>query len=440
VSDGLIGASTRATVASIVGNAPGLFVPLGIAAAFGASAGTDAFFIAFAVSSFVANTFGAATQHAAIPFLVQARREERDVGRFIGEITAILLMLSTITILGANLGVSAYFQRWGLADLSERRLFGHFVWGFIPYVICTIFAGIYSGALNARHSYVAVAMSPALRSVIVLAALLMTPVIGVYSLIAGYLAGELARVVYLVNRLKKEQRIRYVVWPTRSDTREFLKSALAQVVGSGVLALVPVFDRIMAAGLGPGAVSLLDYADRLWQVPLGFAMSGLMVTTLSHWSERLYGGGSIRSLSSETGRLAIVLFLLLTPLALMFAVYRQQVIALAFSGSKLTPAEIVLLADTLGALVVATPLYVAGLTYTRAFLVLKRSEWLLGIGVLQLAVKIFLNILLIDRWGLVGIGVATALTYAMSSVLLMGILHLGLVRVAIRTPVGPASE
>jgi O-antigen/teichoic acid export membrane protein len=99
---------------------------------------------------------------------------------------------------------------------------------------------------------------------------------------------------------------------------------------------------------------------------------------------------------------------------------------LVFRSSSLTTAEVDLLADTLAVLVAATPAYVAGLTYTRAFLVLKRSDWLLLMGVLQLIAKVGLNTLLGPAFGLVGIGLATALTYGVSSLVLVAIFHLRL--------------
>ena len=160
----------------------------------------------------------------------------------------------------------------------------------------------------------------------------------------------------------------------------------------------------MAAKIGPGAVSLLDFADRLWQVPVGFAMSGLLVTTLAHWSERLYGGGTVRALSATID-----------------------------GHSRLTAADQVLLADMLAILVAAIPVYVAGLTYTRAFLVLKRSDLLLVVGVTQLVAKTGLKPgsgpAITPR--LVGIAPGTALTFTVTSMALMAVATTSLVHQAV---------
>jgi putative peptidoglycan lipid II flippase len=433
-------ASTRATVASIAGSAPGFFIPIVIATVFGASAGTDAFLLALSVASFVASTLGSTTQAAAIPFLVEARGDKRDLGQFLGQMTTVLLGLAIVPMIAVNVGVPAYLARWDHWTPSQARLLTLFLWAFVPYVICSILAGVYSGALNALHLYVRVALSPAMRSIVVLGALALSPLIGMYSLVSGYLAGEFTRVVYLIARVRRQYRVRLLAWPTGHGTSEFLRSAVSQMIGSGALALVPVIDRVMAARIGAGTVSILDFADRLWQVPLGFAMSGLMVTTLAHWSERLYGGGTVRDLSAATLRLALGMLAVLVPFALIFMMWRHPIVGLAFGHSRLTSADRTLLADTLAVLVAAIPIYVAGLTYTRAFLVLKRSDLLLFIGLGQLVVKTTLNLVLIPIWGLVGIATGTALTYSLTTIVLVGIFHIWLVPSPVPSSPGPSRE
>jgi putative peptidoglycan lipid II flippase len=418
--------STRATAAAVLGYVPGFFVPLAIAAFLGANARTDAFFLALSVASLVANSLGVTTQQAAIPFLVDARRAGHDVGRFVGEISTALLLLAVLPILVLNGSVVLYVQNSSGWSGADRQLLHQLLWVFVPYIFSSVLAGVYSGALNSQHRYVTAAVSPAIRSVTVLLAVLATPLIGIYALVYGYIIGEGLRLVYLFRTLVRQFSIRVLAWPHASSLPDFSRTAVAQMLGSGVLAFLPLLDRMMASPLGAGSVSLLDYADRLWQVPIGFAMSGFMVTSLSHWSERLHRAGTVQGLVRDTLHAAVFLFLVFLIPTMMFLEWRAPLMNALFRSSKFTGRDLELITKTLAGLIIGTPIYVAGLIYTRAFLVLKRSDWLFGVSLVQLIVKVALNLLLIPLLGLAGIAIATSVTYLISTVCLMAIFHLRL--------------
>jgi putative peptidoglycan lipid II flippase len=411
-------------VASVLGYLPGFLIPLATAAIYGASAETDVFFLALALASLIAGSLGATTQQAAIPFLVAARRSTRDIGVFMAEMTVGLLSLAVVVILIAGAGVIAYVGQRAQWDASARRLLIQTLILFVPYVLCSVIAGIYSGALNAAHVYTPVAVSPAMRSVIVLVSLLLTPFVGIKALAVGYIAGEGARLAYLLAGVRRLYPVRFWAWPRSPLLYRFARSGLPQLAGSGIVAFVPVMDRMMAARLSAGNISLLDYADRLWQVPIGLALSGFMVTSLAYWTERIHSGGTVRLLGRDTARVAAGLFGVFAGCAVLFVAVRRPAIIPVFALSKLSTGEVNLLATTLTMLVVSAPFHVAALVYTRAFLILHRSDLLLLVAIFQLAIKAVGNAWLIGAYGIVGIAAATAIAACASALLLVGLFHL----------------
>jgi putative peptidoglycan lipid II flippase len=428
-------ATVHASLAAIVGYAPGGLVPIAIASVYGATGTTDAFLLALSVASLVANSLGAMTQQAAIPFLIQARRDGHNLGQFIAEISSALLIMASVPTVTLNLAVLFYIGHhttWTSTDVHTLTVF---IWAFVPYLVCSILAGVYSGVLNAEHRYARAAFSPAIRSVVVLGSLVLAPIAGVLALLFGYIAGEFLRLLSLFRALGSSRGRRIFARPT-ARLMEFSHSAIAQMAASGVLACVPLMDRMMASQLPSGSVSLLDYADRLWQVPIGFALSGFMVTSLTHWSERLHTGGTVRSLARDTCWTAACVFIAVAPFAWGFVAWRAAIIQLVFGTHKFTAADLTIIADTLGVLMAVTPLYIAGLVYTRGFLILKRSDWLLAIAILQVVMKAFLNVALLPRFGVVGIGIATALMFSVSSLLVIVIFHL---RLTVQTANAPSS-
>ncbi|HEX3704864.1 MAG TPA: lipid II flippase MurJ [Vicinamibacterales bacterium] len=380
------------------------------------------------VATLVAGAVGATTQQAAIPFLMEARRQRRDIGAYIAEMSSSLLLLAVIPTLLLSGGVFFYLSRHSHWSAGQLGILTRMLWLLVPYIAFSVLSGIYAGTLNAEHRYNRVAISPAIRSGIVLVVAVTMSVAGVTGLAIGYVVGELARVVFLIVQAAKRQGVRLLAWPGSDGIGEFFRTAVWQMLGSGVVAFIPLLDRIMASSIGPGSVSVLDYADKLWQVPVGFALSGIMVTSLGHWSERFQQGGTTAILSRDTSRLAAGLFAAVMPLSILFVLIRASVVPIVFRAAKLSPGEIGLITDTLAAMTLGIPSYIAGLIYTRAFLVLKRSDLLLLIGAIELCMKPALNALLIPGFGTVGIGVATVITYSVAALLFVVIFHAWLAR------------
>ena len=179
----------------------------------------------------------------------------------------------------------------------------------------------------------------------------------------------------------------------------------------------------MASSLGVGAVTVLDYAERLWQVPLGVTTSGFLIVSLSEWSHHGYGGGTTGTLSRQMRRSAVHLFAVFLPIALFISVFRQPIAALVVGHGRFPVSAVPTLANTLATLVAVTPVYVVGLAYTRAFLALKRSDWLLAVGFVTLVIKIALNLLLMPRFGLIGLAMSTSVMYLFSSLAMVVIYH-----------------
>jgi putative peptidoglycan lipid II flippase len=430
----LLADSIRATAGSIAGLLPGFFIPIALALLLGADAATDTFFLALSVATLIGNTAGTAMQQVAIPFLVAAKGEKADVGRFVGEMALTLLVLAVLLAAVANLGVLALARHWLQWSPEQTELLRNLLWLLGPYVVCSVLSAVYSAALAADHRYVGAALSPAARSLVVLAAVLFAPRFGIYVVAVGFALGEVLRLVLLLRAARRGQPLALFAWPSRGILSRFHRSAGALLVGSGLLASLPVVDRAMASSLGAGNVSLLEYADRFWQFPVNLALSGFVITSLSHWSHRLQDHGSRAALARDTRRVALGLFVLFLPLALGVVLFGRPLVHLVLGGGDLAAPELDRLADTLKAFVAVVPIYVGGLVYTRAFLVLNRSDWLLAINLVQIVVKIGLNVLLMPTFGIVGLAVATSATYATSSVLLVVLFHMRLLRFGASPP------
>ena len=411
--------SGSTTVASAVGQGPALLVAPIAAFVFGTSESTDLVFLSLAVATFVTTTLTGATQFAVVPFLVSASGRVDGGAAFLARLMQAVVVASAVLAALAAWGAAAYFPTYSRA--------AHYLWWLLPFTVVTGVSGLFVGALNARHEYWSAAVSPLWRwGTVLLCIGTLSHVLGVGSLILGYTVGETIRLWFLARKVTARYGPVAFTWraaPLSAELLHFLRNAAAQIAASGVLALVPLIDRNMAGRLPAGGISLLEYADRVWQVPVGFAMSGLLVVVLSNWSHELHGPGKRSIVVDQTRRTATYLALMaLVPCGLAIWL-REPIATLLFDHGKFPASGVPIVADTLGAYVLGIPTYLAGLTYTRAFLAQKRSGWLFVVAFSEFGLKLILNGPLLAAFGLPGLALATSIMYASGLLILVAAFH-----------------
>jgi putative peptidoglycan lipid II flippase len=405
--------SASVSVATILGQAPTFFVPLAVARVLGATADTDAFFLAFALITFALNAMSGATQNALVPLLVYVTgSRSRLLLAHVQTLTVAVAIAAT-----ALLTVGARF----IAPASAI-----FVVQLLPFAVPAALASVWTGALYAQRQYVVAALTPAVRTAGVLVVLwAVGGGWGAAALVWGYCAAEVVRLIVLGATLRPPALTWSADAEARRDFAGFIRTGGAQAAGSALIGLIPVVDRIAASNLPLGSVSLLDYAERMCQVPIGLLMSGFLVVSLAQWSHEAARGDSIALLRHKTRASSLFICAVsIVPIVLLILA-RHRLTAILFGGAHLSPADVRVLADTLGAYLLGVPVLLAGLIYARAFLVLRRSDWLLKVSIGQLGAKIALNAWLAPTLGLPGIAMATASVYALGSIALVCRLHVG---------------
>jgi putative peptidoglycan lipid II flippase len=415
--------SASATVASVLGQAPSVLVAPMAAFLFGATANTDVVFLALAVANLLITTVSGATQFAVVPFLVESRVRGGTAADFLVPLTDRLALASAVLAVLVSVAGGFYIS-YAVPEYAHAAAY---LWWLCPFVVLASVASLFVGALNAHRDYWLAAVSPGWRWVTVLASLLaLGPRLGAVSLIIGYTLGEAMRVWSLARQVAVHEPD--VHWLSHGlkpapGLLPFVRSGAAQILGSGVLALAPVIDRQLAGTLPAGSISILEYADRLWQVPVGFAMSGVLVVILSKWSHDLAADRHPSEMARQTRRTAVRLGLAAVLPCLAVMALRRPLIALLFAHGSFPKDGLPILADTFGVYLAVVPMYLAGMAYSRAFLALRRSDWLLGVAIAEIALKIVLNGPMLHAFGLPGLAGATGLMYAAGLVLLAAGLH-----------------
>jgi len=407
---------------SSLGRAIGLLIPFFIAAWFGVTSETDAFFFAYGLILFLSGIFAPVVENIIVPYIAEAKTKNEDVGRFVGKILGV-----TGGGLFAFAGIFLLIMKPILSlmtdfDLESLNLVYHLTIEIAPLIILLTWTSILAGTLNAHKRFALPALSPAFRAIANLIIIFfLKDKFGVHSVALGYIGGEIVRLVILVIVIKKLNLFRLrLSFQIDNRLRDFINTASYQTIGMAAVGLNPIIDKTMASWLDAGSVSILHYADRLYMIPITFMSTGLMVTILSHWSSRYYESGiqrlkadvkkTIKVVAPATLAIALVLISLHQPIVKFFFGRGE------FNQTKLPEVGWVWVCYLLGVLP-----YTIGKIFVQAHLTLKNTRALMQNAFYLVILKITLNFILMKPLRVAGLALATSLT-SLFTILYLGIL------------------
>jgi putative peptidoglycan lipid II flippase len=397
------------TILSTVGKSFGFLIPFFIAAWFGVGKETDAFFFAYGLIIFLATIFSPVVEGIIVPFIAEARAKGADIGAFVGRILGMsaagLCALSALFLLVIKplLAVVTRFSPEGLSLIYIILLES------ILLVVLLVWTSILAGSLNAYKVFGIPALSPAFRAIATLSFIFtLKDLIGVHAIAWGYVVGEVFRLCILLLMLHRVNIFRIKIslgWDEKFS--DFFKTSSYQVTGMSILAFTPVINKIMASWLGHGNVSLLEYADRLYMIPVAFLSSGLIVTLLPHWSERYQANGNVKLKNDVSKAIKIVgiLSILLTGFLLLIKGY---LVDLVYGYGKFPKEKINVIKEIFGFYLIGIAPYFLSQLYVRAFLTKKNTKVLLSVSIIMFIGTLIFNLIFTKLMGVSGIAMSAS--------------------------------
>lgn len=408
----LVRDTINTTIWSTLGKAAGFLIPFFIAAWFGVSSETDAFFFAYGLILFLSGIFAPVVESVIVPYIAEARTNNEDVGKFVGNILCVsgvgLLVLAVFFILVIKpvLSVITRFDGQTL-ELVHRLLIET-----APLIIFLTWTSVLAGTLNTYKRFAFPAISPAFRAAFNLTIIFaFKDAYGVHSIALGYVVGELARLIILFIVIKKLNLFKLCLsFRVGAKLGRFFKTASYQIIGMAAVGLNPIIDRTMASWLGEGSISVLHYADRLYMIPVTFLATGLMVVLLSHWSERYQQSGKQR-LKQDVYKAIKVIGLITIPITLLLIIFHQPIVKVAFGRGQFAQEKLSDVGLVWVCYLVGLVPYIMGKVFVRAHLTLKNTIVIMRYGFYAVCLKVVFNFILMRLFGLPGIALSSTLIY-----------------------------
>lgn len=399
-----------------------------IAHEFGASADYDAFLIAFLIPHLLRMLLAeGALSTALIPILSDHLVKGRELAaRFTSNVlTHALIVFPILVALG--IGLAPHYVPF-LADgfnPAKQALTMQLVTFTFPFIMLIGISAILMGVLNSHEKFFAPAFAPVFFNVgMILGALWIAPHVNppVFGLALGVLLGGLGQLLFQLPFLRGCLRYRWVCVPHDESIRKLLRLMMPAVIGLAVVEVNVLVDSKLASRLGDGSIAALQYAVRLFQLPLGVFAVALATALLPRLSRQAKPENHPEFLASLQQGLRLAAFILL-PATVGLLVLGGPIIQLLFEHGRFGPEDT---ARTVYALrFFSLGLIGYGMTYliTRAFYALQDTRTPVAISAVTVGLNVALDLLLIGPMGIGGLALATSIAGLTQMTLLLLLLQ-----------------
>ncbi|MBB1249297.1 murein biosynthesis integral membrane protein MurJ [Rhizobium sp. G21] len=320
-----------------------------MAAALGTGPMADAFYAAFRFPNLFRRLFAEGAFNAAfVPLFAKeiegggkeaAKRFSEEV---FGVLFTVLLLITIVMELAMPLIVRTVIAPGFEPGTEKYEVTVKLAIVMFPYLMCMSLTAMLSGMLNSLHHYFAAAIAPVFLNVMMIGALgygLWTgadPLATAWYLSWGVLgAGLLQMAVLYLGVLHAGMSITFR-WPRMTpNVKRLLVLALPAAVTGGITQINQLIGQ-MIASTKDGAIAALQYADRIYQLPLGVVGVAVGVVLLPELSRALRAGHLKEASNIQNRSLEFVLFLTL-PAAAGIWVLSDEIIRVVYEHGAFNP-------------------------------------------------------------------------------------------------------
>ncbi len=381
---------------------------------FGATAQTDAFLIAMLVPAMILGLIAGGLQVVIIPIYTERKKQDPAQARiFVNQVFFItVLFLSIISVImfifptffikavaygfkGDRLSLAVYFMRFLI-------IFGFF----------NVLVGFFTGLYQAEKQFLYPATLGLIgNSFIPLSLFLLHSPLGINSWTVGELAFSsflcfgLFLVLLLRRNFFRALQLNSIDWPA---VRHFGALLLPIIVTSGIGVINQIVDKTVASSLAAGSIAVLNFAQKVYLIPLGLFAVPLAIAVYPTFSslatEKNYKG------YAETFKQSISFMIyLMIPISVIFIALSQPIVRILFQHGAFTSADTVVTAFAVSMYSLGLFTMAANDILRRSFFSFQDTKTPLYLGIIIVAINIIGNLTLSRILGTGGIALATAI-------------------------------
>jgi putative peptidoglycan lipid II flippase len=401
-----------------------------IAAVLGSSAVADAYIAAFLLPNLFRRVLSEGAFNAAfVPIYArrQAAEGRESVRAFAESALSTLLATVVVAVIVAEVGMPWIIAALAPGFHSQPGKFADAVtFGRIAFVFvgAAIVVALLSSLLNAMGRYALAALAPLVLNFMLIGVLAALLAMGwresrpagmalVVTVLAAGLA-QLALVAYGLRQAGMSLGLR------RPGGDRDVKTLMARILPGLMLAGAGHLNMVVAAQLSsslPSAVSWLYYADRIFQLPLGFVAAAIGVVLLPEVARALSAQDHAAAAAASSRTLEFGL-LLVVPAALALAILAEPIVDLIYRRGAFSQDDAAATAQVLRALAFALPFFVVVKSLLPPFLARESIRTPVVAALAGVGANIGVTLALIGPLGAVAAPIGVAVSALINAVIL----------------------
>ena len=397
-----------------------------IARFLGATMMADAFFVALRFPNLFRSLFAEGTLNVAfVPLftgeLQKGRREAlhfaKSVFSFLFYVLLIFTVLIEIIMPGLMFLLAPGFEqiagKLALTTALSRITF--------PFLLFVSLVSLLAGILNSLGKFWAAAFTPTLLNLTMIFFLLcVTPFIHseyapAYALSVGVTVAGLLELLFLLWHIRKADFLFPLMGPIKTlghlskGVKTLLKKMAPGVLGSGVYQINLFFDTFFVSFVGAGAISWLNYANHLFQLPIGIIGVAIGTALLPILSKHVKAGELEEANTHLNRGLEISLAMSIASFVGLFLL-AAPIIETLFQYGRFSANDTLHTARALRIFAFGLPAYMATKALSPFFYARGDTTTPVKIAVVGVILNTLLALILMQFWGYAGIAAATSLT------------------------------
>lgn len=378
-------------VATILSRLLGFGRDVLIARLLGAGPVADAFLAALRLPNLVRRVLGEGGLNAPfVPLYLTIKQEAGNAAarRFTGETVGHLALLLLVMA-----GLGEVFAPWivlgiagGFADEPETlALATHFTRLMLPFLLLTTVAAMLAALLNAERRFAVAALAPALMNAILIAILIMQLLQGTEPALAAQWQALAVSATGLAHLALVLIALRHLGLPRPSlrwstEMTRLVRTGAATLLAASSAQLV-LLVATQIASTETGAVAALYYADRVFQLPLGFVGVAMGTVVLSDMAAAQH-----TDRDAMLGKALALGLALALPAATALAVLAGPIVSVLFEHGRFGVEDSARTAAALAAFAAGLPFAVIAKVFGQVYFARQRPRLPLVSGCLAITV------------------------------------------------------